>query len=64
MRRRNIPLRFEINVYTPPRRRQVIFRRSATQRGPHMLRRTATAELFSRNLRLSDYLTRARPAAG
>jgi hypothetical protein len=63
MRYQKTPLRFEINVYTPHLTLSV-GRRDAAKRRRRMLRRTATASAanaFSRNLRLSDYVTRTRP---
>jgi len=63
MRYQKTPLRFEINVYTPHSTLSV-GRRNATKRRRHMLRRTVTASaanVFSRNLRLSDYVMRTRP---
>src|ERR1700720_2142004 len=62
MRYQKTPLRFEIKVYAP--HSTLIHQRSATKRCRRMLRRTATApaaKVFSRNLRLSDYVMRTRP---
>jgi hypothetical protein len=65
MRHQKTPSRFEIKVYTP--HSTLIHRRSATKRCRRMLRRTATApaaKVFSRNLRLSDYVMRTRHSKG
>ena len=61
MRFQKTPLRFDVNVYAPLDAYRLTRR---NKKARLMLRRTATAsqqKVFSRNLRLSDYVMRTRP---